>query len=251
MARVLTMAVFPCRIRSPIPKRFLPKAQSNKAKQWLYPSEEADSLACSAVPFERRILYGFLTREAMRISEALALRWGDLDLERGLVRLDENKTDDPRAWALNPSVARALKYYKRSTCKPSDLVFQPLPGNKNAEVLRTDLQTAGVTRPELFESSKARLPLRLHDLRGTFVTLALANGRTEGWVQDRTGHKSSQMINRYRRAARTAAKVAVGDLAPLDSACPEFRGPKLPGQTWPEIWPKALEATPSDPAKIQ
>ena len=65
--------------------------------------------------------------------------------------------------------------------------------------------------------------MRAHDLRGTFVTLSLANGRTETWVADRTGHKSSQMINRYRRAARSATELGMGPLAPLFEAVPELR----------------------------
>ena len=31
--------------------------------------------------------------------------------------LDENKTDDPRSWALDPGVARALKMWKEAYCK--------------------------------------------------------------------------------------------------------------------------------------
>jgi integrase len=48
----------------------------------------------------------------MRKEEALALTWSDVDLERGAVRLDENKTDDPRAWALDPSVTKALAWWR-------------------------------------------------------------------------------------------------------------------------------------------
>ena len=48
----------------------------------------------------------------MHEGEALTLTWADLDLTRGAVRLDKNKTDDPRAWALNPSVAAALRLYR-------------------------------------------------------------------------------------------------------------------------------------------
>jgi len=62
-------------------------------------------------------------------------------------------------------------------------------------------------------------------LRGTFVTLALANGKTESWVADRTGHKSSQMINRYRRSARSAKEHSLEPLIPLDLALPELRIP--------------------------
>jgi hypothetical protein len=58
----------------------------------------------------------------------------------------------------------------------------------------------------------------VHDLRATFVTLALAVGRSEAWVADRIGHRSSVMINRYRRAARTAQELGLGELLPLAEA---------------------------------
>ena len=64
--------------------------------------------------------------------------------------------------------------------------------------------------------------MRAHDLRGTFVTLALADSRSETWVADRTGHRTSQMINRYRRAARSAMELGLGPLAPLDYAIREL-----------------------------
>jgi hypothetical protein len=67
-------------------------------------------------------------------------------------------------------------------------------------------------------------------LRGTFVTLSLANGKTETWVADRTGHRSSAMINRYRRAARSAMELGLGGLAPLYLVIPELApiAPALP-----------------------
>ena len=59
-----------------------------------------------------------------------------------------------------------------------------------ADELREDLKAAGVTREALFERSEVRRPMRVHDLRATFVTVSLANGKTETWVFDRTGHRS-------------------------------------------------------------
>jgi len=58
------------------------------------------------------------------------------------------------------------------------------------------LERAGIKaqRLELFVGNAARQPIRIHDLRGTFVTLALANGRPESWVMAGTGHRSSQMV---------------------------------------------------------
>lgn len=220
LARLCHLAVYPLKLIavSPLPRGFLPKVKRTKATAWLYPAEEAQLLACADVPLGRRVLYGFLAREGLRCNEALRLRWEDFDLVHGAVRLDRNKTDDPRAWALTPGVAVALKAWRPADAEPSDLVFARLSNGHMAEGLRTDLGVAKVKRTELFERSKSRLPIRLHDLRATFVTLALAAGRSEAWVSDRTGHRSSIMIQVYRRAARTAAELGLGELVPLDVA---------------------------------
>jgi integrase len=166
-----------------------------------------------------------------RVSEALGLTWSDVDLDRGVIVLDDNKTDEPRSWALDRGVAEALRRWHRVFSKRalrSGLVFvDPETGKRRnrfnaAKDLRRHLVLAGVERPQLFERSEVRVPMRAHDLRATFVTLALANGRTETWVADRTGHKSSAMINRYRRAARTATELNLGELLPLSDAIPEL-----------------------------
>ena len=52
----------------------------------------------------------------------------------------------------------------------------------------------------------------------TFVTLALAAGRSEAWVSEGPGRRSSVMIQGYRRAARTAAELELGQLAPMADA---------------------------------
>ena len=79
-----------------------------------------------------------------------------------------------------------------------------------------------MTRTELFDATANRGRLREHDLRATFITLALANGRTETWVLDRTGHTTSGMINRYRRQARQAQELGMKWLGALDELIPEF-----------------------------
>ena len=240
MRKVLSLAVYPGRHISsnPIPREWMPKIpkSANKAKACLYPSEDAQLLGCRGVPLERRLAYGVLAREGMRRSELGLLRWRDVDLERGRVRLDENKTDDPRAWALSADVVRTLTWWKeRQGGEDGDLVIGAAlahaawwlrgdTGWTEGDSLKRkgDLRTAGITRPELFERSKARQPIRLHDLRAAFVTISLANGKTEQWVTDRTGHKSSAMVALYARQARTWTELDLGTLQPLDAVLPEF-----------------------------
>jgi hypothetical protein len=214
----------------------VPKS-AKKAKSCLFPDEDAKLLSCAAIPLERRLAYGVLMREGMRASELSDLRWRDVDLVRGRVRLDENKTDDPRAWALSPDVVRVLAWWRErvggdegeSILRGLDLTqgprwlrgktWDPKTRHKNEP---GDLRTAGVDRGELFEKGKSRMPIRLHDLRATFVTVSLANGKTEQWVSDRTGHRSSQMLALYTRQARQWSELELGALRPMDALLPEM-----------------------------
>jgi len=238
--RVLELAVFPCRLlpSNPLPRGFMPKVGKPPGRPYLYPAEDAALLECTTIPLWRRVLWGLLSREGCRSGEAITLRVGvEVDLDRGAVSLDENKTDDPRAWALDPGVVEGLRRYvtrrgaERGAALFLDDAGVELDNDKLAEQLRVDLLAAGVTRAELHEAGENRGRLRAHDLRGTFVTLSLANGKTETWVADRTGHQTSAMINRYRRAARSASELGLGPLRPLHEAIPELRVGQEVGQT--------------------
>lgn len=223
MHRVFAISVYPLRLlrATPLPRGFLPPPNSGRVKAHLFPEEEAQLLACTSVPLEHRVLYGLLAREGLRKGEALALRWRDVDLQRGMLRLDVNKTDDPRAWAMGVDVVAALKAW-RTHVPERDQVFALTQRDRLAGALRRHLVLAGVDRVELFENNKTRVQLRVHDFRATFVTVNLAHGKTETWIADRTGHKSSQMINTYRRQARTWAELGVAPLALMHVAIPEF-----------------------------
>lgn len=89
--------------------------------------------------------------------------------------------------------------------------------------LRTALETADVERREqLYQRDAFRLRLRAHDLRATFIILALAQGRSEDWVRTRTGHRASQMIARDRLEAKTAQELELGWLLLLREVIPEL-----------------------------
>lgn len=178
------------------------------------------------------MFWGVLAREGMRRDEGVSLDWCHIDLDRGLVRLDTNKTDDPRTWVLSQDVLAALRLWHaiRGKVEPNEPVFPGEHGGRlnaehAAEVLRAHLRLAGVTREELFVSNKHRQALRAHNLQATFVTLALASDKSETWISDRTGHKSSEMIRRYYRKARTFAELGLRALAPMDQSIPEFVAP--------------------------
>ncbi len=238
MHRLLGYAVFPARhiAVNPLPKGFLPRVECKKAEEFLYPDEEARLLACAGdgehegVPLNDRMLYGFATREGMRQEEMERLTWGEIDLKRGIVRQDENKTKDASKWAMNPSVTAALTIWHdhfRPKAKRTDLVFADDDGwlytsTRWAARLRRHMKLAGITRPELYLTTATRMNMRFHDLRATFCTCSFANGRSEAWVMQRTKHKSSTMLARYTRSMNMWAEADLGDLHPMHLAIPEL-----------------------------
>lgn len=246
--KLFAMAVYPARVldRSPLPRGWMPRPNEKKAKSYLLPSDDALLMACTEVPLVRRLFIGFLMREGPRLGKVAHLAWSDVQLDAGdgaLASIDRTKNGRPLRWALDPGTAEALRRWQK-LCPSDHHVFPaeavprspkrlhggPISVGQLAPRLRADLKLAGVTRQRLFEGSKHRLPLRAHDLRTSFVTLALANDRTVDWVRRRTGHRTMEMILRYREDADTLAELNPGWFAPLHEAIPELRG-LMPAQT--------------------
>jgi len=250
MHRLMAMAVYPLRLRSdnPLPRGWVPSVASHKAVGWLYPDEEARLLNCTEVPLHFRLYYGFLSREGCRKSEALGLTWADVDLQRGVVNLDTNKTDRPRTWALGKDVAAAMQIVFAMREHPADdeSIFIGARGVRFAEVhastLREHLHLADVDRPQLYERSEHRKPINMHSLRHGFVTLSLATGKSESWVRARTGHRSSVMLAHYEATKLLAEELDLGWFANMVEATPELaRGRRFSGPDWAPNRPQRSE----------
>jgi integrase len=208
---------------NPIPDGARPKASKPPEFPFVYPSEDLKLMRCGAVDFDFRAFTGFCVREGVRESEATALTWRHFDLEHplGVVTTNLTKTGETRTWPLCAGTRDALLALRalRPEAADTDLVFLNLGrADDLAEKLRTSLQLAGVQRAELYDNAEGREMLRFHDLRASFITIALANNRTEAWITDRTGHTTSQMLYRYKRKARRAVELELGDWTPLDEA---------------------------------
>ena len=62
-------------------------------------------------------------------------------------------------------------------------------------------------------------PIRFHDLRATFTTWALRQGRGKFWLQDRTGHITDEQMARYARQARTLADLRIEPFPDISGLC--------------------------------
>ncbi len=138
-----------------------------------------------------------------RLSEIQKLRWEHVDLDAGELRLPDTKTGG-RAVPLAPSAVRLLASLPRDDDNP-----WVIAGKKPGSHL-TDLQ-----HPWRRIRERAKLDdVRIHDLRHSFASRALALGEGLPMIGKLLGHTQVQTTARYAHLARDTVKASaarIGD----------------------------------------
>ena len=138
-----------------------------------------------------------------RLSEIQKLRWEHVDLEAGELLLPDTKTGG-RAVPLAPSAVRLLESLPRDEDNPWVIV-----GRKPGSHL-TDLQ-----HPWRRIRARAKLDdVRIHDLRHSFASRALALGEGLPMIGKLLGHTQVQTTARYAHLAHDTVKASaarIGD----------------------------------------
>ncbi len=87
MHRIMKLAVYPARLldRSPFPPGWLPAANEQKERGYLYPLEDADLMGYGPLALVWRLFFGFSNREGIRQENAATIEWANLshDLQGG------------------------------------------------------------------------------------------------------------------------------------------------------------------------
>jgi integrase len=148
----------------------------------------------------RRPLLATLTLAGLRISEALDLRWRDIDLAARRLGVAASKTATGiREVDLTPVLRDLLTEHRaRSRYKqPQDFVFPTSRGKRdNPSNVRNRILAAAVDRAnaELREVGREPMPaLTPHSLRRTFISLLLATGADVPYVMAQAGHSDPKM----------------------------------------------------------
>ena len=161
---------------------------------------EVARVAKSFADSQARTAFLVLVLTGVRRSELQALRWRDVDLIEGVLRVRDSKTEEGRrAIALPASLAEELWQHRRRTPFQGDgerVFCNPKTGGRYrsetfAEEFRAALATAGVdgyVRP-------------FHDLRHTAITNDAAVGSSPIAVMAKAGHASMATTKRYLHLA--------------------------------------------------
>ena len=137
-----------------------------------------------------------------RRSEILRLRWDEVDPERRELRLRDSKTG-PRTVPLSPPAARVLADRPRVPGTP-----WVIPGGIAGRHLTT------IDRPWSRVRSRAGLEdVRLHDLRHSFASRALALGESLPVIGKLLGHTEVQTTARYSHLAEDSVMESAARIA--------------------------------------
>lgn len=183
----LTMRGLPTDLRGLRPQRV-----ALQPPRWFTADEVRRLLgAVEQRPF--RLFFQVMLATGMRVSETAAMRVGDIDSERPLIRVACGKGGDGRLVSLPESLRVRLRAYWR-TYRPVGVFFQRRPGLDDRPMLpatvNAALQRAG--RRAGFTG-----PVSTHRLRHSFAIHSLRGGVDIVTLQALMGHRSLHSTVRY------------------------------------------------------
>jgi integrase len=143
-----------------------------------------------------------------RKGEILQLKWSEVDFDRGFLRLADSKTG-PKTIPVGKSALAILSNQPRLA--GSDFVF---PADK---IGRKGLERAYFQGTDWFWCeirTKAKLEdVRLHDLRHTAASIAVADGASLPVIGRILGHSDTKTTQRYAHLSDAPVRLAVEQLA--------------------------------------
>lgn len=191
----------------------VPRHEAPETKTWT--AEQARAFLTGTADDDLAALWRLALTTGARKGELLALRWQDIDLDRGTLAIrrtlsrgkdglgfnDPKSSASKRTFALLPSCVAALKRHKAhqnerrlrwgDAWQEIGLVFDRGDGS----LLHPNVAYVAFKR----HARRLELPvIRFHDLRHTCATLAMADGVHAKVVQERLGHSTIGItLDRY------------------------------------------------------
>jgi integrase len=191
-------------VRNPCDAADPPRGRAPEMQAWN--SDELRQFSQATSDHRWTAVWGLMITTGMRRGEILGLRWSDVDLDAGTVTIRSTRirygttvdTSTPktssgnRTIALGPAVAASLRAWRKMQTEDRLLMGE---GWQNDADLVVTLADGTAPNPESFSNLFKKLakraglrPIRLHDLRHSYATAALAGGTPVKVVSQRLGH---------------------------------------------------------------
>jgi integrase/recombinase XerD len=185
-----------------------PMRQAQKLPQILS-REEVERIFAATRSLRERVLLMAAYGSGLRVSEAVALRPGDIDVERGVIRVEQGKGRKDRYTVLAERLVRELGQYYEVYGRPEHWVF---PQRRDPS---RHMDTASAQK--IYTTAKRRAGIEkqggIHALRHGFATHSLEAGLDLPTLGRMLGHTSVTTTMRY---LHTTTRRVAAQISPLD-----------------------------------
>ena len=189
-------------------------------------SAEEVALLIQAAPGPKyRAAFATAYGAGLRVSEVVALRVGDIDSERMLLRIEQGKGRKDRHAMLSPQLLKQLRAWWREGRRlgallPGGWMF---PGRNPIEPLSTRQLNRAVHAAA--EAAGIKKRVSPHTLRHSFATHLLEQDTDIRIIQVLLGHAKLDTTARYTRVANTTIRTVT---SPLDRLAPPTEARQRP-----------------------
>lgn len=176
----------------------LPLPKRTKTLPEVLSREEVARLLASTMTVRERALLMATYGGGLRVSEVVRLRVGDIDAERGMLRVEQGKGRKDRYTLLGPRLLAELRHYWQVYRPAPPWLF---PQRTNPSPMDTS------TAQKIYYAAKARAGITkaggIHALRHAFTTHLLEGGADLATLQRLLGHESVTTTMHYVHVARS------------------------------------------------
>lgn len=182
---------------------------------------------CQAATGELRVLLAIGVYTGLRLKDAVSLRWGEVDLRRGIIRRVPSKTarrnPKPVIIPIHPSLRSIIEetpQANRTDCVVPETCRLYLSGGAGKKRVIDSIQDhfvgqgvkihKGETGPGT--GKRAVVEVGFHSLRHTFVSLCRESNAPLAVVESIVGHSNPAMTRHYTHVGEVAAGRAVAAL---------------------------------------
>jgi len=184
----------------PNPAKSIPRPKKNRPFPDILSKEEVIELINAPVNLKHRFLLNLIYSCGLRVSEAVALREGDLDFHRNLIHIRNSKGGKDRYVMLSTQTTIQFSEYQKDFIIHTWLFPGQVPQN----------HLAVRTAQAIFEQARNKCSINknvsIHSLRHAFATHLLEDGVDLRYIQELLGHKSSKTTEIYTHVCRTDIK---------------------------------------------
>ncbi len=197
LSHALSIAVTDWEWLEDSPMRNVTKPREPRGRERFLSDEERTDLLTACKESTSTFLYPVVVlavSTGMRSGEMMTLRWPQVDLTRGQIRLRDTKNGSSRAVPLAGHALSLLEDLARVRRIGTDLLFPGSDPKKPVDLKKP--WTTAVRKAKLVD-------FRFHDLRHSAASYLAMNGASTIEIAAILGHKTLQMVKRYSHLANS------------------------------------------------